>query len=163
MNIAVAEGCHYHDTVRAWLYVLSCIISFYWSCEVVLILRDFKRVFFSISMSDFREALWRNNADLNEALQKYVGRLHFTFNRSFSFVLQSRSILPLVLIYFVFYFLLNLWKIVKFWVAALGHHTPYISEQALNVSLVGRRCNFWRLLHCNDHRSPWWASQWQRA
>ena len=48
--------------------------------------------------------------------------LHFTFNRSFSFVLQSRSILLSVLIYFFFYFLLNLWKIVKFWEAALGHH-----------------------------------------
>ena len=48
--------------------------------------------------------------------------LHFTFNRSFSFVLQSRSILLPVLIYVFFYFLLNLWKIVKFWEAALGHH-----------------------------------------
>ena len=48
--------------------------------------------------------------------------LHFTFNRSFSFVLQSRSILLPVLIYVFFYFLLNLWKIVKFWKAALGHH-----------------------------------------
>ena len=47
---------------------------------------------------------------------------HFTLNRSFSFVLQSRSILLSVLIYFFFYFSLNLWKIVKFWVAALGHY-----------------------------------------
>ena len=28
----------------------------------------------SISMSDFREALWKNNADLKEALLKYIGQ-----------------------------------------------------------------------------------------
>ena len=46
-------------------------MSIYPSCEVVLILSDLKE-FFSISMSDFREALWKNNADLKEALLKYV-------------------------------------------------------------------------------------------
>ena len=30
--------------------------------------------FFSLSLSDFREALWKNNANLIEALPKYVGR-----------------------------------------------------------------------------------------
>ena len=30
--------------------------------------------FFRISMSDFREAMWKNNADLKEALLKYVGQ-----------------------------------------------------------------------------------------
>ena len=30
--------------------------------------------FFSISMSDFREALWKNDAGLKEALLKYVGQ-----------------------------------------------------------------------------------------
>ena len=73
MNIAVAEGCHYHDTVRAWLYVPSCVVSIYSSCEVVLILRDLEE-FFSVLMSDFREALWKNNAYLKEALLKYVGQ-----------------------------------------------------------------------------------------
>ena len=73
MNIAVAEGCHYYDTVWTWLYVPSCVVSIYPSCEVVLILSDLKE-FFSISMSDFREALWKNNADLKEALLKYVGQ-----------------------------------------------------------------------------------------
>ena len=71
MNIAVAEGCHYYDTVWTWLYVPSCVVSIYPSCEVVLILSDLKE-FFSISMSDFREGLWKNNADLKEALLKYV-------------------------------------------------------------------------------------------
>ena len=28
----------------------------------------------SISMSDFREALWKNNADLKEALLKHIGQ-----------------------------------------------------------------------------------------
>ena len=46
-------------------------MSIYPSCEVVLILSDLKE-FFSISMSDFREALRKNNADLKEALLKYV-------------------------------------------------------------------------------------------
>ena len=48
-------------------------MSIYLSCEVVLNLSDLKE-FSSISMSDFREALWKNNADLKEALLKYVGR-----------------------------------------------------------------------------------------
>ena len=48
-------------------------MSIYSSCEVVLILSDLEE-FLSISMSDFREALWKNNADLKEALLKYVGR-----------------------------------------------------------------------------------------
>ena len=30
--------------------------------------------FFSILMSDFREALWKNNSNLKEALLKYVGQ-----------------------------------------------------------------------------------------
>ena len=47
--------------------------SIYSSCEVVLILSDLEE-FFSILMSDFREALWKNNADLKEALLKYVGQ-----------------------------------------------------------------------------------------
>ena len=69
----MAVGCHYHDTVRAWLYVPSWVVSIYLSCEVVLSLSDLKE-FSSISMSDFREALWKNNADLKEALLKYVGQ-----------------------------------------------------------------------------------------
>ena len=42
-------------------------MSIYSSCEVVLILNDLEE-FFSILKSDFREALWKNNADLKEAL-----------------------------------------------------------------------------------------------
>ena len=48
-------------------------MSIYSNCEVVLILSDLEE-FFSISMKDFREALWKNNADLKEALLKYVGQ-----------------------------------------------------------------------------------------
>ena len=48
-------------------------MSIYSSCEVVLILRDLEE-FFSVLMSDFREALWKNNAYLKEALLKYVGQ-----------------------------------------------------------------------------------------
>ena len=48
-------------------------MSIYLSCEVVLSLSDLKE-FSGISMSDFREALWKNNADLKEALLKYVGQ-----------------------------------------------------------------------------------------
>ena len=48
-------------------------MSIYSSCEVVLILSDLEE-FFSILMSDFREALWKNNSNLKEALLKYVGQ-----------------------------------------------------------------------------------------
>ena len=48
-------------------------MSIYSSCEVVLILSDLEE-FFSILMSDFREALWKNNANIKEALLKYVGQ-----------------------------------------------------------------------------------------
>ena len=40
-----AEGCHYHDTVQAWLYISLYIVSFDSSDEVVLVLSDFRRVF----------------------------------------------------------------------------------------------------------------------
>ena len=86
MNITVAEGCHYHDTVRAWLYVPSCVVSIYSSCEIVLILID---------------------------LEEFYSHVPFYFQ--FWFI-------------FFFSFLLNLWKIVKFWVAALGHHKPATSH-----------------------------------
>ena len=48
-------------------------MSIYSSCEVVLIMSDLEE-FFSILMSDFREALWKNNSNLKEALLKYVGQ-----------------------------------------------------------------------------------------
>ena len=51
--------------------ILRSVVSIYSSCEVVLILSDLEE-FFSILMSDFREALWKNKADLKEALLKYV-------------------------------------------------------------------------------------------
>ena len=34
-----------------------------------------------------------------------------------------------------------------------------ISEQALIFSLEGGRCSSWGLLHCDDRRSPQWASR----
>ena len=50
---------------------MRSVVSIYSSCEVVLIMSDLEE-FFSILMSDFREALWKNKADLKEALLKYV-------------------------------------------------------------------------------------------
>ena len=50
---------------------MRSVVSIYSSCEVVLILSDLEE-FFSILMSDFREALWKNKADLKEAFLKYV-------------------------------------------------------------------------------------------
>ena len=50
---------------------MRSVVSIYSSCEVVLILSDLEE-FFSILKSDFREALWKNKADLKEALLKYV-------------------------------------------------------------------------------------------
>ena len=52
---------------------MRSVVSIYSSCEVVLILSDLEE-FFSILMSDFREALWKNNSNLKEALLKYVGQ-----------------------------------------------------------------------------------------
>ena len=52
---------------------MRSVVSIYPSCEVVLILSDLEE-FFSILMSDFREALWKNNSNLKEALLKYVGQ-----------------------------------------------------------------------------------------
>ena len=67
--ILCGRDCMY---VRVYVYCMY-VVSIYSSCEVVLILSDLEE-FFSILMSDFREALWKNNANIKEALLKYVGQ-----------------------------------------------------------------------------------------
>ena len=148
------------------------VVKLFWSWVIL-------EEFFSISMSDFRETLWKNNSDFKEALLKYVGqglwrqemldlwKNNANFKQGFAEICWARIIKPMdfslifkwfyfdnaitfaykfdcyfnllsiVLFplfcshvpfyfqfdFFFFYFLLNLRKIVKFWVAALSHHT----------------------------------------
>ena len=49
------------------LFPFTQVVKLFWSC---VILEESLR----ISMSDFREAMWKNNADLKEALLKYIGQ-----------------------------------------------------------------------------------------
>ena len=59
--ILCGHDCMSHHT----LYPLTQVIKLFWSWVTL-------EEFFSVLMSDFREALWKNNADPEEAWLKYI-------------------------------------------------------------------------------------------